>query len=214
MKFLKVILGLMLLFVGCSKDGTNLVKNIPLKEKTTDNNPITSPINTINIDEYLFRDDSQYVDLRASRLVLEEGYVSGFQFIPFYNIIGSHGAGYTLYQMKNDVYVDGKLISPGQVGSFEPQFEESESIIRGLFNKNKYIFFISQGGTECGYMINLLIQLGYDGNLLYNVGGVSNSEGVPSYRSIDTNKYYVAGHSGFDVSVEYDFIEDLTPITK
>ena len=214
MRFLKVMLVVMFFLCGCSKKDDNQIKDIPLKENVTDNDPITSPINTINIDQYLFRDDVQYVDLRASRLILEEGYVSGFEFIPFYNIIGSHGSGYTLYKMKNDVYVDGKLISPGQVGSFEAQFEESESIIRGLFNKNKYIFFISQGGTECGYMINLLIQLGYDGNLLYNVGGVSNSEGVPSYRSIETNKYYVAGHSGFDVSVEYNFIEDLTPITK
>lgn len=214
MKILKIILVAIFVLVGCGKDDEEQVKEIPLKEAATDNNPITSPINTVNIDEYLFRDDVQYVDLRSSYMVLQEGYVSGFQFIPFYNIIGSHGAGYTLYQMKNDVYIDDKLISPGQTGSFEAQFEESESIIRDLFDKNKYIFFISQGGTECGYMINLLIQLGYDGNLLYNVGGVSNSEGVPSYRSIETNKYYVAGHSGFNVSVEYDFIEDLTPITK
>jgi len=61
-------------------------------------------------------------------------------------------------------------------------------------------------------MINLLIQLGYNSKLLYNVGGVSNSEGVASYRSIETNKYYVSGIGDFGVDVSYDYFENLTPI--
>ena len=61
-------------------------------------------------------------------------------------------------------------------------------------------------------MINLLIQLGYDGNLLYNVGGVSNSEGISSYKSISTNKYYVESLNDFKITIEYNFAEDLTPI--
>ena len=76
----------------------------------------------------------------------------------------------------------------------------------------KYIFLISQGGSESAYVINLLLQLGYDGNLLYNVGGVSNSEGPTPYKDVEGNKYYVEGHSGFNPSVSYDFVSDLTPI--
>ena len=71
---------------------------------------------------------------------------------------------------------------------------------------------ISQAGSESAYMINLLIQLGYDGNLLYNVGGVRNSEGPKPYKDVASNKYYVEGHSGFNPSVSYDFVSDLTPI--
>lgn len=197
-----------LLFVGGCKDNeNNEMPKIPTKITEEDTSVPTSPINSHNLDNYMFRDDVQYVDLRSSYMVLEEGYVAGFEFIPYYNIIASFSEGQALYQM---VAKDG--IGAGQVGGFEAQFEESESIIKRMFAKNKYIFFISQGGSESSYMINLLLQLGYDGNLLYNVGGVSNSEGIESYKSISTNKYYVEGNGGFDVSVNYDFVSELTPI--
>jgi hypothetical protein len=75
----------------------------------------------------MFRDDVQYVDLRSSYMVLEEGYVAGFEFIPYYNIIASFSEGQTLYQM-----VAKNGIGAGQVGGFEAQFEESESIIKML----------------------------------------------------------------------------------
>jgi hypothetical protein len=83
---------------------------------------------------------------------------------------------------------DGNTIPPGQVGGFVPQYEQSKNIITSLFEKDKYIFLISQGGSESSYVINLLVQLGYDASLLYNVGGITNGEGIKSYKSIETNK--------------------------
>ena len=194
--------------VGCSKDNNN----IPKKANSTDNASLNSPVNSHNLDKYMNRKDVQYVDLRSSKMVLEEGYVAGFEFIPFYNIIASFSGDSTLYKMERTTDGEGNSIYAGQVGSFKAMYEESQSIIETLFSKNKHIFLISQGGSESSYVINLLIQLGYDGNLLYNVGGVSNGEGVDSYRDVTTNKYYVKGHSGFNASVSYDFLNDLTPI--
>jgi len=191
---------------GCKND------SIPSKVNSYDNSVINSPINTLNLDKYMFRDDVQYVDLRSSKMILEEGYVAGFEFIPFYSIIASFDADVTLYQMIRTEDEQGNYISAGQVGGFVAQYEESKMIVESLFSKEKYIFFISQAGSESAYMINLLIQLGYDGNLLYNVGGVSGSEGIKSYKDVTSNKYYVSGHNGFNPMVTYKYLDELTPI--
>ena len=201
------------LLFGCrNKNNIEEKNDIPAKQSINDTSSRNSPVNSLNLDSYMFRDDVQYVDLRNIEMILEEGHISGFEFIPFYSIIASFNEKETLYQMVSTRDSNDKLISAGQVGSFEPQYEESERILKSLFSKDKYIFFVSQGGSESSYVINLLIQLGYNGNLLYNVGGVMNSEGNPSYSSVETNKYFVYGHGDLEVSIDYDFMNDLTPI--
>lgn len=202
MKKILSILIIAFVIVGCSKDN-----KIPSKEFKEDNSALSSPINSTNLDEYMNRNDVQYIDLRSSRMVLEEGYVAGFSFLPFYNVIASFSGEGTLYKMAK--VGENKA---GSIGGFVALYEESDDIIKSLFEEDKYIFLISQAGSESAYLINLLIQLGYDGNLLYNVGGVSNSEGPTPYKDIRDNKYYVEGHSGFNPSVNYDFVNDLTPI--
>ena len=206
-KFICLIIAFFLL-TGCNDES---IKEVPLKT-SNDNSAVSSPVNSHNLDEYMFRDDVQYVDLRSSKMILEEGYVAGFEFIPFYDLIASFSGSETLYRMENKKDDDGNRIAAGQVGSFVAIYEESEVTIKSMFSTTKHIFLISQGGSESSYLINLLIQLGYNQNLLYNVGGVSNSEGVASYRSIKTNKYYVEGYSGFNPTVDYDFVDTLTPV--
>jgi len=212
MKKVLIMVMICLMFVGgCKKDNNN-DNAIPSKISKTDNAANSSPINSSNLDNYMFRDDVQYIDLRSGSMILEEGYVAGFQFVPYYSIIASFSPNSTLYQMKSTVDSEGESHYAGQIGGFVAQYEESESIIKSLFDRNKYIFLLSQGGSESAYVINLLIQLGYDGNLLYNVGGVSNSEGIASYKSVDTNKYYISGIGDYGVTTTYDFLEELTPI--
>ena len=197
-----IIMILLFVLVGCNKSDI-----IPSKKSAEDNSALNSPITSSNLDEYMNRSDVQYFDLRSSRMVLEEGYVAGFSFVPFYNIVASFSGEGTLYKMEK--VGENKA---GSIGGFVPLYEESDDIIKSIFDNDKYIFLISQAGSESAYMINLLIQLGYDGNLLYNVGGVSNSEGPKPYKDVASNKYYVEGHSGFNPSVSYDFVSDLTPI--
>lgn len=205
-KIVMIFMSLILCFSGCKSNNDNL-KKIPLKITANDISSSNSPINSYNLDEYMFRDDVQYVDLRSPYMILQDGYVAGFEFIPFYSIIASFTSDKTLYRMKAVGDAD-----PGYVGGFVAQYQESERIVKELFKQDKPIFFISQAGSESGYIINLLIQLGYDGNLLYNVGGVSNSEGIASYSSIKTNKYFVQGTGNLDVKVDYGFTDRLTPI--
>lgn len=209
MKKVFVFILVLFMIIGCSNKADDKVPN---KLSPTDNAANISPINSFNLDSYMNRNDIQYIDLRSGKMILDEGYVAGFNFVPYYSIIASFSEHTTLYQMKTTIDGNGETHYAGQVGGFVPQYEESQRIIESIFDKNKYIFLISQAGSESAYMINLLIQLGYDGNLLYNVGGVSNSEGPTPYKDVENNKYYVEGHSGFNPSVSYDFVSDLTPI--
>lgn len=193
-----------------TSNSENLLLEIPSKLNATDNAAMTSPINSRNLDLYLFRDDVQYVDLRNMDIVFEEGYVCGFQFIPFYQLVASFTSANTLYTMRRT-----ESASAGQVGSFIANFEESEEQINYYFSKDLPIFFLSQGGSEAAYMINLLIQLGYDGKKLYNAGGIVNNEGIPAYRDIKTNKYYVkAGVSDVDSKFDFTFKDELTPVNN
>lgn len=214
-KAIVILMLFILCFSGCSnnKNDNNVNLEIPSKKDSNDSSSLTSPVNSTNLDKYMFRDDVQYVDLRSLEMVTSEGYIAGFQFIPFYSIIASFSGNNTLYKMKastiNDTY-----IPAGQTGSFIAQYEESERIIKSLFSQNKYIFLVSQGGSESSYVINLLLQLGYNGNLLYNVGGVMNSEGFDSYSSISTNKYFIGGSGNLDLEVKYNFMNELTPTTN
>lgn len=211
MKKIVAILMTIFLFAGCKKENNNII-TIPSKENVFDTSPITSPINSTNLDNYLFREDVQYVDVRDAKGVLQDGYISGFVSIPYYSIIASFNEYEALYKMENIEKDDGSIIYAGQVGGFVPQYEESEDIIKSLFSSNKYIFIVSFSGSESAYVINLLIQLGYNPSLLYNVGGVGGSAGITGYDDIDSNKYFVEGIGNFDISVKYDFYKELTPI--
>ena len=207
----KILIFIITIFIvtscNCKNNEESHEKNIPVKEISSDTAALTSPVNTLNLDEYMFREDVQYVDVRTLDDINQDGYIAGFQFIPFYSLIGSFLPNESLYQMKNV-----GNIAAGQIGGFVAQYEEAESIINQLFSKNKYIFIVSQAGSESAYLINLLIQLGYDGDLLYNVGGVTGSPGVTAYKDVEGSKYYVSGIGNYQLSISYDLFNELTPI--
>ena len=68
------------LTVGCS----NTYKDIPVKNNVEGVTIEDSSVNTKNIDNYLFRDDVVYVDLRSYAEIVSEGHIAGFSFYPFY----------------------------------------------------------------------------------------------------------------------------------
>lgn len=213
---MKKTLVIILLFIfmcgGCSCISKTDVIKIPSKQNSNDNATFQSPINAHNLDKYLFRDDVQYVDLREMSFVINSGYIAGFQFIPYHSIIASFYDEDTLYKMVNKTDDNGNLISAGTIGGFQAQYRESQRLIKTLFDENKYIFFVSQAGSEGSYMINLLIQLGYDGNKLYNICGVVGTEGVPSYVKEGNKKYFIKGNTIINTNDDFEFKSTLTPI--
>lgn len=230
---MKKFLYLLLIFltIGCNNlsnskndlstnsSSISLNDSIPTKHNIYGTAIEDSSINTKNIDNFMFRDDVIYVDLRFYSWVIKDGYIAGFSFFSFYEFIatkeGTTSDGETLvnrlFKMKNE---RGML---GEVGNFEPNYVESEQMLNDLFPKNKYIFAISQSGQESRYFLNLLIQYNYDASKLYNIGGFKIGTGFENkaYINIENPRYLVNGNPLIDSSLQnntLNFMKDLTPI--
>lgn len=212
MKKILLFMLFLLTIVSCG----NTKQGIPSKKNNQSVAIVDSGVNTSNIDEYLFRDDVIYVDLRPYSWVAKDGHIAGFSFYPFYDLIAHRNYTDRLFMMDTVYSEDGNKIIGGEVGTFTPNFIESEIVINNIFPKDKYIFAISQSGLESCYFLNLLIQLGYDSSKLYNIGGFSISTGFDNlaYISIENPKYLVKGNPILtDVpNVTFNFKDNLTPI--
>ena len=219
-KILLFILSLVLM-TGCAGNG-NKFDVIPEKHDPSGVSIESSSVTTKNIDDYLFRDDVVYVDLRSYSEIAREGHIAGFGFYPFYDFIATlegsvdenkNPKDNRLFKMKNQM---GMI---GQVGNFAPNYEESEQILNELFPKDKYIFTITISNNESMYFLNLLIQYGYDASKLYNIGGFSIGTGLNNvaYVNIENPKYLVEGNpliSTTNQNTTFDFFNGLTPIIK
>ena len=211
----KVLLFLVFfLLVGCSKTPDYSI--IPEKKDPKSVAIIDSGVTTKNINNYLFREDTIYVDLRPYSWILRDGHIAGFGFYPFYDLIAHRQEEDRLFSMDVVYNEDGSKILGGAVGSFSANYEESAMVINKLFPKDKYIFAISQSGLECCYFLNLLIQLDYDPAKLYNVGGFSISTGFENtaYIDIENPIYLVEGNLliSSNINETFDFMQELTPI--
>ena len=180
-------------FVACTtggiKEGLDVLtpsynnenaKALPLPDSDIDSLfGIDKNINISTIDSFLGRDDVEYIDVRllfdpadfaaiGGDATLSRT-IKGFRIVP-YPFIASlaplpvDGAymGNTLYKVHWQE--DGTLLSA------EPNFLESLLILEELFPKNKALFLMCGGGGYSAMMKSLLIYLGWDEDLLYNIG--------------------------------------------
>lgn len=173
------------------------------------NNMSLSPINPKNIDDYLFRDDCVYVDTRDPEQFYEEGSIAGFVNVPFYGYICDFkkdtGSLFTFTKISDDILL-------GDPGSFIANYEESEDIVKAMFPKDKNILAIATAGVESCYLLNLLVQLGYDEAKLYNVGSFTTGMGDDiAYVSRKDAKYLVKPFYLDETVISYN-VEDLTPL--
>ena len=223
-----LIVSLCLMICGCSKNPTVVDENppeektqeinleLPKKENSSSTSATDSPITVKNIDDYMFRNDTFYVDTRDASQIVEEGFIAGFTNIPFYEVLVSlKEKEQVLFTMKKITDENGKVsVLLGDVGSFVPNYKESEQIIKEIFPKDKNIIFFSTAGVEATYLMNLLVQLGYDSSKLYNAGHFSNSMGNNvAYREYKDAKYYVEGIQSYKVTYTVDWGE-LTKIEQ
>ncbi|MBE6121370.1 MAG: hypothetical protein E7190_01480 [Erysipelotrichaceae bacterium] len=177
-------------------------KSLPESELAAD-----SPLSAENIDDYLFLPGVRYVDLRSCEQIYSEGGIAGFVNIPFYDVIVSwqpqENVLFTMAKSASD-----KDTYLGGVGTFSPNYEESEDILHEMFEQDCPIVFISTAGVEAAYMINLLKQYGYDPSLLYNAGTFTNGIGsTAAYRDLENHRYYIAPVQAFRASLSFDWGE-------
>jgi len=187
--------------------------NLPVKEIPESTLMSKSPITPKNLDDYMFRDDCVYLDTRYPYQFYQEGAVAGFMNLPFYEYIADFNKETdALFTITKKTLEDGSVILPGNPGSFEANYEESEELIKDLIPKGKNILVIATAGVESSYFLNLLIQLGYDPSMLYNVGSFTTGMGDDiAYRSYENAKYIIPPMELYETKITYNW-ENLTPI--
>jgi len=154
----------------------------PLPAPQTDENSqfgVDKNINMETIDGFLFREDVAYRDVRM--LFDPADYaaiggeadltrtIEGFKVVPYPYLA-------TLAQLPVDGAYSGECLftvewtPEGAVASARANYRESELILQELFPRDKAIFLMCGGGGYAQMTKELLIFLGWDPALLYNIG--------------------------------------------
>lgn len=141
---------------------------------------VDANINMTTIDNYVGRDDVVYRDVRMLFDPADYGAIGGnadlsstiegFKIVPYpylatlsaLPVAGAYDAE-TLFTLTWN--------EDGSIAEAKANYEESMLIVEELFPKDKPIFIMCGGGGYAGMTKNLLIFLGWNPELLYNVGG-------------------------------------------
>ncbi|MEC9485572.1 MAG: rhodanese-like domain-containing protein [Candidatus Izemoplasma sp.] len=126
-----------------------------------------SEITMANLDQYMYRTDVQYVDLRNFDAKFQSGYIESFTQIPFFD------------------YLDNRVVKRDNTFEFQPDHIIDETEIRRLFDKNKAIFMFDDGCIRSGYMKDVLQHLGY--TRVFVLGGFYEYDGV--YKMLGDGQY-------------------------
>jgi rhodanese-related sulfurtransferase len=92
-----------------------------------------------------------------------------------------------------NTYQGATLFSIDENGKYVANYEESMDILEYIFPKNKNIFLMCGGGGYAGMTKELLINLGWSENKIYNVGGYWYYDGknnVNVKETVDGKDYY------------------------
>jgi rhodanese-related sulfurtransferase len=137
-----VILTILLLFfiTGCTKSNDDLIPILVDDEITME-----------NLDDYMFRDDVQYVDLRNYDASFRSGFIYSFELIPFFD------------------YLDYRVFDRNDTYAFEPSQLLNEEELYRLFDQDKAIFLFADGCIRSDYLKEALNYLGYE--RVYVLGG-------------------------------------------
>lgn len=137
---------------------------------------IDKNINEETIDKYLGRSDSVYRDMRMLKDPGNyeaiggdsylSGFIKGFEVVPYPYLVNVTG----LPSEVGETYI-GDTLFTFENGVYKANYEESLEILEYLFPRDKYIFLICGGGGYAGMTKSLLVNLGWDSNKIYNVGG-------------------------------------------
>ena len=171
---------ILLLLIYIKKISGSKVEELPKPELSSGERRllgIDKNINESNIDNYLFRTDSVYRDMRMLKDEANyepiggdsnlSGFVKGFEVVPYpflaplIDLPDSVGKGYS----------NRTLYSINEKGEYIANYEESLKILEYLFPKDKNIFLMCGGGGYSGMTKTLLVSLGWDENKIYNTGG-------------------------------------------
>ena len=138
---------------------------------------IDKNVNESTIDKYLGREDAVYRDMRMLKDPGNyeaiggdsylSGFVDGFEVIPYPYLAEVKG----LPPEVGDSYTGKALFTMLDDGNYKANYLESMDILEFFFPKDKYIFLMCGGGGYAGMTKKLLVALGWNADMIYNVGG-------------------------------------------
>ena len=181
-RIIPLTLILLMLLCACGKaaEPESTVKPLPAPEVDVESQfGVDKNINMNTIDSYLGRDDVVYRDLRM--LFDPADYASiggdadlsktitGFKVVP-YPYIATLGALPVANAYEGDNLFTVEWNADGTIASVTENYKESMMILEELFPKDTAIFLMCGGGGYAGMTKTLLLYLGWDENLLYNIG--------------------------------------------
>ena len=181
-KLIPLILILLLLLCACGTavEPENTAEPLPAPEVDADSQfGVDKNINMSTIDSYLGRDDVIYRDVRM--LFDPADYASiggdadlsktitGFKVVP-YPYLATLGSLPVANAYEGDTLFTVEWNADGTIASVSENYKESVMILEELFPKDTAIFLMCGGGGYAGMTKTLLLYLGWDESLLYNIG--------------------------------------------
>lgn len=187
---------------GNSRNETKIEEPLPKQEKSEGLRgvyDIDKNINEKTIDNYLGRSDTVYRDVRMlmDSATWENkggereltGFIEGFEVVP-YAYLTEFPQEYIDQKASENVsglYTGKTLFSLDENGKYIANYKESMDILEYLFPKDKYIFLMCGAGGYANFTKQMLVELGWDKEKIYNVGGYWNYKGN---RAISTVNNY------------------------
>ena len=151
-------------------------------------------INMTTIDSYLNRPDVVYRDMRMIfdparwEDVDEDPYAStvlpGFKMVPYPYLATMAPIPVTEYY-EGDTLFTCEWSEEGELLKVKSNYKESMTILRELFPKDQPIFLCCGGAGYASFTKKLLLYLGWDPTLVYNVGGMWYYEGDEAIQVIE-----------------------------
>ena len=190
----------------CACSSKNELEALPIPEITEgirgEQFGVDKNINEKTIDKYLNRSDSVYRDMRMLKDPGNyeaiggdsylSGFIKGFEIVPYPFLVNVTG----LPEEVGDTYTGSTLFTLNDKGEYIANYEESLEILEYFFPKDKNIFLMCGGAGYAGMTKTMLVELGWNENKIYNVGGFWYYEGTNTVNVKIKNT---------DDSVSYDF---------
>ena len=175
---LVIILMCSLSAAAFAETGQSAFEVLPVAEPNPENPfGVDMNVNMDSIDDYLKLSDAVYRDMRMpvdpydydaiGGSSIASATIEGFAMIPYPKLAPC----LNMPEALGDGYDGPTLFSIDENGSYLANYAESEAILERLFPKDKAILLMCGAGGYAGMTRDLLVGLGWNGDMIINVGG-------------------------------------------
>ena len=199
-----------------AETGQSAFEVLPVAEPNPENPfGVDMNVNMDSIDDYLKLSDAVYRDMRMpvdpydydaiGGSSIASATIEGFAMIPYPKLAPC----LNMPEALGDGYDGPTLFSIDENGSYLANYAESEAILERLFPKDKAILLMCGAGGYAGMTRNMLVGLGWNGDMIINVGGYWDYSGDRSLSVLSEDSG--DGLYGFNGTEFYDI--DFTHLT-